>query len=146
MSQQIWWAAVNTRCHRGRLIFEVGRREKPLRRKNRLRATIHYGAWSWANYLKDSSNAIWTRGVWSVEYRKSLYVQWINIGKIRRRAFVRVRWNRGQTEYRPYPFDSSFFRTWHCVAGWVVLALQRIVVLLILLGLLEHEEKNTINF
>jgi hypothetical protein len=63
MSQQIWWAAVNTRnCHRG-LIFGVARGEKPLRRKNGLRATIHYSAWRWANYLKDSSNGKWTRDV-----------------------------------------------------------------------------------
>jgi hypothetical protein len=63
MSQQIRWEAVNTRnCHREELIFGVGRGEKPLRRKNGLRATIYYGAWSWANYLKDSSNGKWTRG------------------------------------------------------------------------------------
>ena len=52
---------MNTRnCHRG-LICGVGRGEKPLRRKNGPRATIHYGAWSWANYLKDSRNGKWTR-------------------------------------------------------------------------------------
>jgi len=45
------------------LVYGVGRREKPLRRKNGLPATILYGAWSWANYLKDSSNGKWTRGI-----------------------------------------------------------------------------------
>jgi len=44
-------------------MFGIGRGEKPLRRKNGLRATIHYGAWSWAYYMKGSSNAKRTRGM-----------------------------------------------------------------------------------
>lgn len=57
MFQQLWYAAVNTRnCHvRWTNIWGWGG-EKPRRRNNGPRATMHYGAWSWANYLKDSRN------------------------------------------------------------------------------------------